>query len=157
MTWAFARTSAATDAGASRCVPRDHARIEDYLTGEVCPPEGFAQALGYEPQLVRTSYGWRYVKPGSADAQCSGPLPDAGPAWNFGAACATHDYGYDLLRFGFAGRDEVDALFYGDMFAECESSSLVAQPMCRALARAGKTGLDIGRAGLFPVSASKAT
>lgn len=142
--WSTAQTSSATAPGSPSCVAGRDATAIDYATGRVCPPEGFVAALGYEPVLVHTAYGWRNAKPEEAGAECSGPLPDTGPTWDFTVPCATHDYGYDLVRFGMGSRRAADTLFYADMRASCRERSVFDRPLCDALARYGKTGLDVG-------------
>jgi len=54
--------------------------------------------------------------------------------WN---ACATHDYGYDLWKFGTVGLDknQVDDNFLDDMMADCGDRPLVARQGCEATAR----------------------
>ena len=110
------------------------ATTDEYLTGMACPPDGFTEALGYEPSLERTASGWRYTRPTGADGGCSGPLADIGPFWNFAASCRAHDYGYDLVRFGVGRRTDADAQLYRDTKATCALQSAVARPACKTIA-----------------------
>ncbi|HEU4356114.1 MAG TPA: hypothetical protein VFT27_11040 [Actinomycetota bacterium] len=135
---------AGTEPGSPRCVHARAASTTDYMTGRVCPPGGFAAALGYEPMLVRTPYGWRYTKPAFAGGSCSGPIREHGPFWDFGAACRMHDYGYDLVRFGVAERPDADRLLYRDMKASCLEIGLVERPACKVLADTSNAVLTVG-------------
>jgi hypothetical protein len=142
---------ATTAPGSPRCVRTEAASTADYLTGRVCPPEGFAEALGYEPLLVETPYGWRFTKPVSAGGSCSGPIHEHGPFWDFGAACRMHDYGYDLVRFGVAERPDADQLLYRDMKASCLQTGAVERPACKVLADTANAVLTVGDATGFDV------
>jgi hypothetical protein len=135
---------ATTALGSPTCVRAEGATTAGYLTGRVCPPEGFAEALGYEPTLVQTPYGWRYTKPTSAGGSCSGPIHEQGPFWDFGAACGMHDYGYDLVRFGVAERSDADRLLYRDMKASCMLIDAVERPACKVLVDAANAVLTVG-------------
>ena len=132
--------------GSPRCVEASSADSQDYLTGRVCPPAGFAATMGYKPVLARTPYGWRYLKPSWAGGDCSGPLTDRGPFWDFRTACRTHDYGYDLVRFGVAERPEVDRLLYRDMKASCLAAGRVEGGPCKVLADTAYAVLTVGDA-----------
>jgi hypothetical protein len=110
-----------------------------------CPPVGFARVLGYEPVLARTESGWRYERP---DAECSGPLSDRGPFWDFADACATHDYGYDLVRFGVGDRRATDSLLHDDLLRSCAAEGLGQAP-CKALAEWAYAALRVGEANGF--------
>lgn len=142
---------ATTAPGSPACVQAGAASTADYLTGRVCPPGGFAKALGYAPTLVQTPYGWRYTKPASAGGSCSGPIHEHGPFWDFGAACRMHDYGYDLIRFGVAERPDVDRLLYRDMKASCLLVDVVERPPCKVLADTANAVLTVGDATGFDV------
>lgn len=142
---------AVTAPGSPRCVHADAADTADYLTGRICPPEGFAEAFGYDPLLVRTPYGWRYTKPASIGGSCSGPIHEHGPFWDFGAACRMHDYGYDLVRLGLAERPAADRLLYRDMKASCMETEAVRRPACKVLADAANAVLTVGDATGFDV------
>lgn len=135
---------AGTVTGSPTCVVTERASTAGYLTGRICPPEGFAAALGYEPTLVRTLYGWRYTKPASAGGSCSGPIHEHGPFWDFGAACRMHDYGYDLVRFGVAERPDADRMLYRDMKASCLLIDAVERPACKVLADTSNAVLTVG-------------
>lgn len=143
--WSVTGDVAAAAPGSATCVERRGSTAEEYLTGVVCPPEGFAEVLGYEPELTRTPSGWRYVRP---DAECSGPLTDRGPFWDFAAACATHDYGYDLVRFGVGDRAATDALLHDDLLRACAREGLGQAP-CKALAEWAYAALRVGEANGF--------
>lgn len=137
--------------GSPTCDPAGAASTADYLTGRACPPEGFAEALGYEPLLVETPYGWRFTKPVSAGGSCSGPIHEHGPFWDFGAACRMHDYGYDLVRLGVAERPDADRLLYRDMKASCLQIGLAERPACKVLADTANAVLTVGDAAGFDV------
>jgi hypothetical protein len=132
--------------GNARCATEVAATTTDYLVGAACPPPGFARQLGYEPVLVRSSEGWRFTRPSWADGRCNGPIRNRGPFWDFAVACRTHDYGYDLVRFGIGDRAEADALLYRDMLRSCERQRLVGGEACRALADWTRTTLQAGDA-----------
>lgn len=138
--WSVKGSAGSAVQGSPSCVERDDAAAVEYLTGAVCPPEGFSDALGYEPVLIETAAGWRFVRP---DAECSGPLADRGPFWDFANACGAHDYGYDLVRFGTGDRPATDSLFYDDMLRECSLEGLGKAP-CKALAEWAYAALRIG-------------
>jgi RHS repeat-associated protein len=87
------------------------ATTTDYLLGWACPPLGFP----YQPQLVKTPYGWRAMDP---NGTCSAPI-----APFFTPACKTHDYGYDLVRAGVAKKHEVDDLLLDDMSQICHDEA----------------------------------
>lgn len=131
-------------AGASACGADPSADTNDYLLGIACPPPDFQTALGYEPVLRRTSAGWRYVKPEAAGGGCSGPIDETGPFWDFGDACRTHDYAYDLVRLGVGSRPDADRLLFLDMISGCGDQPLTGRFGCRAIARWARVTLDIG-------------
>ncbi len=131
---------------ATTCEPRTEATTQEYLSGVACPPPGFGAKLGYEPVLVMRRQGSRYTKPPWADGHCSGPLADRGVFWNFAVACRTHDYGYDLVRFGVGDRAEADALLYRDMAESCEGQWFVGSSACRVLADSAWVVLTAGDA-----------
>jgi hypothetical protein len=58
--------------GTPTCREASAATTEDYLTGVVCPPSGFSDALGYEPALERTG-----AEPGGASRAPRAPTDDA--------------------------------------------------------------------------------
>jgi len=145
-----------TELGVPDCRVLSTATALEYLTGIACPPEGFADALGYRPVLIETDYGWRYTRPASADGGCSGPLGDTGLFWNFADACRAHDYGYDLVRMGTGDRAEADALLYRDMMESCGTRGTVAIPACKTFAESAHAVLRIGDAtGFDPVPMSR--
>jgi hypothetical protein len=142
--WSISGTIPARAASAERCTRVSHATTRDYLTGFACPPEGFAELAGYEPELTRTPSGWRFVRSAADGAECSGPLEDRGPFWDFASACGAHDYGYDLVRFGVAIRVDVDAVLYEDMLRSCRGRGPVGTEACKALAEWAHAALAIG-------------
>jgi hypothetical protein len=142
--WSVSGTIPAQAASTASCEIRPDATTRDYLSGFVCPPDGFAAAAGYEPELVRTSSGWRYVRPASDGADCSGPLTDVGSFWDFTLACGAHDYGYDLVRFGEGERIEADAVLYEDMLRSCRGRGTVWTEACKALAEWAHAALAVG-------------
>jgi hypothetical protein len=140
LVWSVSGHVAADVPGSPACAVREEATTVEYLTGQACPPAGFAETMGYEPVLVQTSYGWRYTKPAWAGGSCSGPLADRGPFWNFTTSCDTHDYGYDLVRFGVGDRAKADGQFYRDMMSSCRGRG----PACKALAEWARFALTVG-------------
>jgi hypothetical protein len=142
--WSVSGTIPAPAPSSNRCEVRVEATTREYLTGFACPPAGFAGRAGYEPQLVLTGSGWRFVRTVAAGAECSGPLADAGASWDFTAACGTHDYGFDLVRFGVADRTDVDALLYEDMLRSCRGRGPVGTESCKAMAEWAHAALAIG-------------
>lgn len=120
--------------GERTCHVLPTASTVEYETGVACPPEGFAERIGYEPVLFETPAGWRYGRPASADGGCSGPLADDGPFWDFGGACRAHDYGYDLVRLGVGDRAAADDLLYRDMKRSCVSNGTAGIAACKTLA-----------------------
>jgi hypothetical protein len=142
--WSISGRVEAAVPGSPTCTVDPSASTLERLTGQACPPEGFAAKMGYEPVLVETPYGWRYIKPSWAGGFCSPPLTDRGPSWDFRSPCRTHDYGYDLVRFGAGNRAAADALLYRDMMASCGGS--VDGTLCRAVARWANTALRVGDA-----------
>ncbi len=142
--WSISGTVEAMVPGSPTCRQDPTATTQELLTGEACPPEGFAATMGYEPVLKDTPYGWRYTKPDWAGGFCSPPLTDHGPSWDFQTACQTHDYGYDLVRFGVGDRADADTLLYEDMMRTCTRG--VDGTLCRAAARWAHTVLVVGDA-----------
>jgi len=144
--WSISGRVAASVPGAPTCTVHTKAATVEYLVGDACPPEGFAETMGYEPVLVETTFGWRYEKPEWAGGDCSGPLTDRGWFWNFGAACRAHDYGYDLVRFGVGNRPQADNLLYRDMVASCGANAPLGAAACRATAKWVHLTLEVGDA-----------
>jgi hypothetical protein len=130
--------------GSSDCRPDMHATTDQYLIGIACPPDGFAEVFGYEPVLVKTINGWRFTRPAWTGSKCDGPAGNTGPFWNFTVACQTHDYGFDLLRFGLGGRADIDELLYADMMANCDRRGLIDGTGCRSIARWARAVLKAG-------------
>jgi hypothetical protein len=144
--WSASGRVSASVPGTPSCTVQKKASTIEYLVGEACPPQGFAKTMGYEPILVDTPVGWRYEKPRWVGGECSGPLADRGWFWDFGAACRTHDYGYDLVRFGVGNRPKADDLLYRDMVASCGANAPISAVACRATAKWAHTVLEIGAA-----------
>jgi hypothetical protein len=142
--WSVSGTIPESAPSSDRCEMRTAATTHAYLMGFACPPRGFSDAAGYEPELVLTSSGWRYVRSPKAGGECSGPLNDSGPFWDFTAACGAHDYGFDLVRFGEADRTEVDSLLYADMMRSCRDRRTIEAQACKALAEWAHAALAIG-------------
>ncbi|MGV9710437.1 hypothetical protein ACWDTI_07220 [Gordonia sp. NPDC003424] len=101
---------------------------------DVLPP-GFTARFGYRPP-VRNGY------PIDPRGSCSSPIPLPG---RFENLCATHDFGYDLLRYagehghplrGWARRD-LDRQLVSRMRAACSS------PVCDAAAIIADRALDL--------------
>ncbi|HEX5878772.1 MAG TPA: phospholipase A2 [Actinomycetota bacterium] len=97
-------------------------------------PDDFPAVMGYMPVTARMAGGTvRLAKPTGA---CSAPGGDA--PFGFEQVCRVHDYGYDLLRYGHAGRQrltpearrQLDAMFDRDLHARCQATR-------RGLARVG--------------------
>lgn len=132
--------------GSPVCREMPNATTEDHLTGVACPPEGFREALGYEPVLVHTPFGWRFTRPEWADGRCNGPIHGLSDRMAFVEACRTHDYGYDLVRFGVGSRPDADDLLFHDLMVVCAERDAVTGGGCRALARWTKTVLQVGDA-----------
>lgn len=130
--------------GSSHCQPASHEATYEYLIGIACPPEGFAEVFGYRPVLVKTPNGWRFTRPAWTGSRCDGPAGDAGPFWWFTVACRTHDYGYDLLRYGLGDRPDIDELLYSDMMANCDRRGFIGATGCRSLARWARAVLKAG-------------
>jgi hypothetical protein len=144
--WSVSGRVAASEPGTPTCKVKGKASTVEYLVGDACPPNQFAETIGYQPVLVETPFGWRYEKPRWAGGECSGPLADRGWYWDFGAACRTHDYGYDLVRFGVGNRPQADDLLYRDMVASCGANAPLGMVACRATARWAHLVLEIGDA-----------
>ena len=113
-----------------RCRAMSRPTVADYLTGRACAPAGFRERFGYVPVFRRTRAGVRAMR---ANGECSW-FPDTGPWWDFQNACKTHDYGYDLIRFGaIRNRKAVDDFLRNDMKADCKRRSLFKRG-CRSTA-----------------------
>lgn len=113
----------------------------DYLHGAQCPPDGFP----YQPIIKDTDAGQRAMDPFTEG--CSGFMVTEDQVhFDFRDSCATHDYGYDLIRYGGTGITEpdVDDRFFKDMNAHCGTQSY-RKPVCHAMAL-GYRGV-VGQAG----------
>jgi hypothetical protein len=144
--WSVSGPAPEPTPGSATCRVMANATAEDYLTGVACPPVGFRDLLGYDPVLVSTSWGWRYTRPAQADGRCSGPLGAVEGVMRFDTACRTHDYGYDLVRFGLGDRHEADELLFRDMMTACAARDAVTGGGCRAFAHWTHTVLEVGDA-----------
>lgn len=114
-----------------RCTERSDPTTDDYLSGRQCPPAGFP----YAPEIVDTRNGQRALDP--FDDGCSGPLVTEDQLYfDFNQACETHDYAYDLVRWGGTLLDEhaADAYFERDLRAACANRSALFKPACHASA-----------------------
>lgn len=98
-------------------------------------PVGFTDAMGYRPVV---EHG-RPVNPGGS---CSSPIP---LPERFEALCRSHDFGYDLLRFGArTGREPapwarraLDDMLVGAMHDTCTN------PLCDVAAATADAGLTL--------------
>lgn len=109
------------------CTVSGSPKMADYLTGRACPPEGFP----YQPQIVEVAGGLRMTDPKGTCS--SGSLPATTGDYDFSAACRTHDYGYDLLRYlDLSGgpRRAVDLFFLKDMQLDCADRVEEAKEHC---------------------------
>lgn len=135
---------------AERCPPQEYATLDAYLSGAVAPPNCFP----YQPDIEETKAGQRALDPFTDG--CSGPGWEDDTFFDRNDACATHDYGYDLIRFGVDsfGESDVDNYFYEDMLADCEGR--IAEPICVDSAQTYR--VIVGRGGTAkpgdPISAS---
>ena len=114
---------------------------EDYLSGRQCPPREFP----YVPTLVDTRKGQRALDP--YDDGCSGPLITEDQIhFDFNQACATHDYGYDLVRWGGTPLREgdVDGFFKKDLKMSCEGRRLPLKLACLSTAEGYGFGVKAG-------------
>jgi hypothetical protein len=85
-----------------------------FLRAEVPPPCGF-EDLYYRPVPVSTLLGWRYT---NTHGDVCSQVPDHPYGHDFAIACQTHDYGYDLWRFGaIEDRADVDTNFHIDLMS----------------------------------------
>ena len=109
------------------CAVIESPKMADYLIGRACPPEGFP----YQPELVEIPGGLRMTDPKGACS--SGSLPATTADFDFAAACRTHDYGYDLLRYlelSGGRRRAVDGFFLHDMQLDCAGRVEEAKEHC---------------------------
>jgi hypothetical protein len=117
----------------SGCVDVDGmAPMGAYLTGRACAPRGFP----YQPVLRQTKAGPRMTDP---EGNCTAAVGDTGRSFDFSAACDSHDYAYDLLRFFGAGGDArrtADAMFGEELFAACGGRSVLTRFNCYGWAAA---------------------
>jgi RHS repeat-associated protein len=99
------------------CKRMNNPSTEDYLNGKQCAPSG----LGYQPGKSKRWFNTRMVDPFSDGCSTPGKNINGGPGYSFSRACATHDYCYDLLRYGAAGvsRSSCDRVLYFDLFSSC--------------------------------------
>ncbi len=99
-------------------------------------PADFADVVGYVPDAVAGADGRdRLAKPNGG---CSSPFGDS--RYDFGAACKSHDLGYDLLRYATAAggqlgpwaRRAIDERFAADLRERC--AVIDADASCTGLA-----------------------
>lgn len=111
--------------------------MSDYLMDIACPPPGF----GYMPLVVSTPSGLRTKNP---KGECSGGLPDTWLWYDFTQACRTHDYAWDLVRFGAPGADlhDSNAFLFEDMQLHCDTRAFLFRIACRTDANAVFSGLE---------------
>jgi hypothetical protein len=117
--------------GDNGCLKNGTQNAEEYLTGRTCPPNGFP----YFPERI-TSDGLA-VAQDPFDDGCSGKgpigVPDRIPGiFDFREACALHDYGWDLVRWGTPGisKSDVDTKFFRVMNADCTPRNPLSQGSC---------------------------
>jgi hypothetical protein len=113
--------------------------MADFLSGSACPPDGFP----YVPEAIPVAGGIRMTDPNGSCS--SGSIPPSTTHYDFRAACATHDYGYDLLRYlelGGGRRRAVDRFFLNDMTAGC--AVRIEESKKRCLTAAGLAYRAIG-------------
>lgn len=118
--------------------------IDDGDPAETIPPD-FADVMGYEPAIIDGPHGRRLEKTGGNG--CSSPL--GATTYDFGAACRSHDLGYDLLRYaaeqggelGPWARRAIDARLAADMTARCDE--LAAGAGCRTLASVSSWAVEL--------------
>jgi hypothetical protein len=125
---------------AEQC-PESFASLDDYLSGRVEEPRCFP----YSPEIVQTAWGQRAIDP-YRDG-CSGPTDDHNKLWDRRIVCGTHDYAYDLLRYGVDTFREpnADHYFLRDMLSECEQRSHFAtERACKDQARVWRAGVQEG-------------
>jgi hypothetical protein len=94
--------------------------------------------MGYWPWIITIENGEKWLGrwPNRWDPAADGcsNVPDSGPSFNFLAACAIHDYGYDLLRYlGRSGwhRAQVDDIFRYVMNVHCNARPWHTRYICR--------------------------
>jgi len=131
-----------SDVLAERCPPQQYATIAEYLTGASAPPNCFP----YQPDIEDTEAGRRALDPFSDG--CSGRSWEDDLFFDRNDACSTHDYGYDLIRFGVDtfGESNVDNYFYQDMIADCEARVRFFEDVCLDSAGAYRAGVRFGSA-----------
>jgi hypothetical protein len=109
------------------CAVMGKPKMADYLEGRACPPPGFP----YQPEIIDVPGGVRLADPQGACT--SGSLPEFSADYDFRAACRTHDYGYDLLRYlelSGGRRRAVDLAFLRDMQLDCVDRVEEAKEHC---------------------------
>ncbi|OLT43672.1 phospholipase [Saccharomonospora sp. CUA-673] len=122
----------ATSADALHQLPADFAEV----TGS---------AVGHEQAMDGT------VRTVNTDGGCSAPWGDDSTRWDFGAACRSHDLGYDLLRYADGkgqplppeARESLDTRLAGDMRATCEANPRGTERACEAVAGVYTAGLEV--------------
>ena len=125
------------------CKEMRRASVRQYLTAEACAPRGFEEKFGYYPVVyVAAGYqGAGGIRYRNDEGDGCSHFESHGNNYDFLNACKTHDYGYDLLRFGplrgskYLRRREVDRFFHDDMRASCNSYRGNARRGCRLRAQ----------------------
>ena len=94
--------------------------LTDYAAGTECVPTGFDRRFGYIPFVESTNSGEpRLGKPVPPGDGCSKPVFYSGAE-----ACYTHDYMWDLIRYGTLPKHSyhaVNVLFFADLVGDCGS------------------------------------
>jgi RHS repeat-associated protein len=115
--------------------------VEDWLSGRQCVPMGFfthnAAGFGYFPNIYFNGNGdQRLGKPDPPGDGCSRPV------WGPASSCYTHDYGWDLIRFGAIPPQEVfdvNQVLHDDIKSHCGGWNTA---ICNASAGATKFIVD---------------
>jgi peptidoglycan hydrolase-like protein with peptidoglycan-binding domain len=127
---------------AENCQSEEFASLGDYISGKVKAPACFP----YQPKIKDTAAGPRALDP--FNDGCSGPTPlDKVPfVYDFRDACATHDYAYDLLRYGVNTFREPDAdnQLWRDWLSDCKGRSVAAAAECADIANKWRAGVRFG-------------
>jgi RHS repeat-associated protein len=114
------------------CQLLENPQVSDYLSGAACVPDEFNERMGYWPVPHTNGAGeQRLGKPQPPGDGCSGPVMSSAHE-----ECLTHDYGYDLIRFGAVPESEkilVDRGLYRDILTHCGGDA-VAGVFCHAWA-----------------------
>lgn len=112
-------------------------------------PPDFTEVTGVVPGAAPARDG--SVRAVHVDGGCSTPWGDDNTRWDFGAACRSHDLGYDLLRYaekkgqplGPEVRKALDDRLSTDMHATCEHNPRGSQRLCETVASVYSAGLVV--------------